>query len=157
MEDQETRLAIFSVGEEEYAIDIMRVVEILRPQKVTRLPKSPDFIEGVLNLRGKVIPIVDLRKRFGIEPADRHGNERILLIRVGEEIVGLQVDGISDVRSLSREDIVSPPTIVKGIKTEYLEGVGKVGEKLIIILNLDKILSTEEMLVLESIEDTEKA
>lgn len=155
MVDQELRLTIFSVGEEEYAIDILKAVEILRPQKVTRLPKTPDFVEGVINLRGKVIPIIDLRKRFGIK-SGHSTKERILLTRVGEEVVGLIVDGVREVRSISKRDIVPPPTMVKGIQTEYLDGVGKAGERLIIILNLDKILSTEERILLETIE-TEKA
>lgn len=154
MVDQEIRLTIFNIGEEEYALDIMKVVEILRPQKVTRLPNTPDFIEGVINLRGTVVPIIDLRKRFGIK-IQGHENERILLTRVSGEIVGLLVDGVKEVYSLYRGDVVPPPAMVKGIKTEYIEGVGKAGERLIIILNLDKILSTEEMLLLESIE-TEK-
>jgi purine-binding chemotaxis protein CheW len=155
MVDQELRLTVFTVGEEEYAIDIMRVVEILRPQKVTKLPKTPDFVEGVINLRGKVIPIIDLRKRFGIR-SSLSTKERILLTRVEGEVVGLMVDGVSEVRSLSKVDISPPPTMVKGIQTEYLKGVGKVGERLIIILNLDRILSTEERVLLEAI-DTEKA
>lgn len=155
MVDQEVRLTIFTIGEEEYAIDIMRVVEILKPHKVTRLPKTPDFVEGVINLRGKVIPIIDLRKRFGIKSSLNPKKERILLTRVGEEVVGLVVDGVKEVRSISKGDIESPPTMVKGIQTEYLEGVGKAGEGLIIILNLDKILSTEEKILLEAIE-TEK-
>ena len=156
MVDQEIRLTIFTVGEEEYALDIMRVVEILRPQKITRLPETPDFVEGVINLRGKVIPIIDLRKRFGIKSVITHKKERVLLTRVDKEVVGLIVDGVKEVRSLSKGDIVPPPTMVKGIRTEYLNGVGKAGERLIIILNLDKILSSEERLLLESIE-TEKA
>ncbi|MEK6693284.1 MAG: chemotaxis protein CheW [Nitrospirota bacterium] len=154
MAEQDTKLTIFTIGEEEYALDIMRVVEILRPQKVTKLPNTPDFIEGVINLRGNVVPIIDLRKRFGIK-IHEHEDKRILLTRVGGEIVGLLVDGVKEVCILSKGDIVPPPTMVKGIKTEYLEGVGKAGERLIIILNLDKILSTEERLLLESIE-TEK-
>lgn len=155
MSDQEIRLTIFNIGDDEYALDIMRVVEILRPQKVTRLPNTPDFIEGVINLRGTVVLIIDLRKRFGIK-THSHENERVLLTRVGGEVVGLLVDGVKEVYSLSKGDIVPPPSMVKGIKTEYLEGVGKAGERLIIILNLDKILSTEEMILLEAIE-TEKA
>ncbi len=154
MTDQELRLTIFNIGEEEYALDIMKVVEILRPQKVTRLPNTPDFIEGVINIRGTVVPIIDLRKRFGIK-IQSHENERVLLTRVRGEIVGLLVDGVKEVYSLSKGDVAPPPAMVKGIKTEYLEGVGKAEERLIIILNLDKILSTEEMLLLESIE-TEK-
>jgi len=151
MVDQEIRLAIFTLGEEEYAIDIMRVVEILKPQKVTRLPKTPDFVEGVINLRGMIIPIIDLRKRFSIKSSLPSKKERILLIRVGEEVVGLVVDGVKEVLSLEKGDIVSPPSMVKGIQTEYLEGVGKTGERLIIILNIDRILSTEERILLETI------
>jgi purine-binding chemotaxis protein CheW len=154
MAEQDTKLTIFTVGKEEYALDIMKVVEILRPQKVTKLPNTPDFIEGVINLRGNVVPIIDLRKRFGIRTLE-HEDEKILLTRVGGEIVGLLVDGVKEVCILSKGDISPPPTMVKGIKTEYLEGIGKTGERLIIILNLDKILSTEERLLLESIE-TEK-
>lgn len=147
---QELRLTIFNIGEEEYGLDIMRVVQILRIQKVTRLPKSPYFIEGVINLRGKVIPIIDLRKRFGLKAS--HGkNERILLTSMGDEVVGLIVDGVKEVLSLSRGDIEPPPSMVKGIRTEYLHGVGKAGERLIIILNIDRILSTEERITLKDL------
>lgn len=152
--DQEQRLTIFTIGEEEFAVDIMRVVEILMPQKATRLPKTPDFIEGVINLRGQVIPIIDLRKKFGIESASTTKG-RILLARVGGEVVGLLVDSVKEVLVLSKDAVVPPPAAVKGIQTEYFEGVGKSGERLIIILNLDKILSTEEKLLLEAVE-TEK-
>lgn len=150
MADQELRLIIFTIGEEEFAIDIMRVAEILLPQKVTRLPKTPDFVEGVINLRGQVIPIVDLRKRFDMESAG--AKERILLARVAGEVVGLLVDSVREVLVLPRDAVVPPPSMVKGIKTEYFEGVGKTDDRLIIILNLDKILSTEERLLLEAIE-----
>jgi len=150
----EMQLAVFKVGGEEYAVDIMRIMEIIRPQKVTRIPRAPGFVEGVINLRGKVVPVVDLRKRFDIG-AEREETKkvRIVIVRMGGRVLGLVVDEVSEVIYMKTDQVEETPDTVKGRDVEYLKGVGKVGERLIVILDIDKVLSGEEMRQLKAAED----
>jgi len=154
-EAEEMQLAVFAVGGEEYAIDIMQIMEIIRPQKVTRIPRSPEFVEGVINLRGKVVPVVDLRKRFGIDP-DRADQKkvRVVIVRMAGRVIGVVVDEVSEVIYMRRDRIEATPESVKGIDAEYLKGVGKLGDRLIVVLDMDKVLTTDEMVRLKAAEDS---
>lgn len=133
-------------GEEEFGIDIGKVVEILKAQRVYQLPQLPSFLSGVVNIRGEVIPLVDLRKRFGIEATS--GKERIIVIRSDGEKVGLLVDGVKEIVNLLPDEVVKPPAMFKGLKTEYLTGIGRRGNSIIILLNLDTLLTSEEKIQL---------
>lgn len=144
------QLVTFTLGGEEYGVDIMKVQEIIRLQSITRVPQMPDFIEGVLNLRGNVIPVIDLRKRFNLNVTEQTPHTRIVVINVSGRTLGVIVDAVSEVMRLSDDQIEPPPPVVSGIGHEYLEGVGKVQGRLIILLDLDKILSTQEKLQLAS-------
>lgn len=146
------KVAVVFAGEEEFGIDIGQVVEILKAQRVYQLPQLPPFLSGVVNIRGEVIPLVDIRKRFGIK-ADPT-KERIIVIRYDGEKVGLLVDGVKEIVSLLPEEIVSPPSMFKGLKTEYLTGIGKKGSSIIILLNLDTLLTSEEKIQLGSVART---
>lgn len=141
------KVAVALIGEEEFGIDITKIVEILKKQKVFQLPNLPDFLSGVINLRGEIIPIVDLRKRFGIE--DIKGKGRIVVIRFGKEKIGLYVDDIKEIVNLDPSEISAPPSIFKGLKTEYMTGIGQNDDRVIVILNLDRILTTEEQIRIE--------
>jgi len=140
----EIQIACFRLGEDLYAADIMRIKEIIRPQKLTSLPKSPAFVEGVLNLRGTVIPVIDLRKRFDFPAASHDKNTRLLIITVGKQLLGLEVDEVTEVITLHVKDIKPPPQVVNGVSAEYLVGVCLAKDSLIMLLNLDKILTDRE-------------
>ncbi len=141
------KFTIFNIGNETFGIDISRVLEILRVQKVFSIPGLPEFITGVMSVRGIVIPVMDLRRRFGMRPAGR--KERIILVRYGQEKIGFLVDEISEILVLDPEDIRPSPSIFKGFKMEYLTGIGKKGERIILLLNIDNLLTSEEKIWLQ--------
>ena len=141
------KVTVAQAGEDEFGIYISRVVEILTVQRIYPLPHLPSSLSGVINTRGYVIPIMDLRRRLGIEPAP--AKERIIIIRYGNEKVGLLVDGVREIISFESGEIIPPPSIFKGMKTEYLTGIGKKKDRIIILLNLDTLLSSEEKIQIE--------
>ncbi len=141
----EVQLAVFLLGEEEYALDIMEIMEIIRAQKITDLPESSEFIEGVVNLRGKVIPIIDLRGRLNkpinrVETDKEGTNGRIIIINRNGKIVGLQVDMVTEVIRLPMKEIDPLPEDIGKGGSQYLSGIAKCGEKLILVLNIDRIM-----------------
>lgn len=140
------KFTIFKIGDEIFGIGIERVVEILRVQKIFTIPGLPEFLSGVMSVRGNIVPVMDLRRRFGIKPS---GNkERIIIVRYGQEKIGFLVDDIKEILPLAPEEIRTPPSIFKGFKTEYLTGLGKHGERIIILLNIDNLLTSEEKIIL---------
>jgi purine-binding chemotaxis protein CheW len=141
------KFTIFNIGDETFGIDILRVLEILRVQKIFSLPGLPDFLTGVMSVRGAVIPVMDLRLRFGMAPAGK--KERIVLVRYGDEKLGFLVDEIREILALENEEIRPAPSIFKGFKTEYLTGLGKKGDRIIILLNIDSLLTSEEKIWLQ--------
>jgi purine-binding chemotaxis protein CheW len=141
------KFTIFNIGDETFGIDILRVLEILRVQKIFSLPGLPDFLAGVMSVRGAVIPVMDLRLRFGMAPAGK--KERIVLVRYGDEKLGFLVDEIREILVLESEEIRSAPSIFKGFKTEYLTGLGKKGDRIIILLDIDSLLTSEEKIWLQ--------
>lgn len=146
------KIAVAGAGGEQFGIDINRVVEILKAQRVHVLPQLPAFLSGVVNVRGEVIPLLDLRKRFGISPSST--KERIVVIRSESEKVGLLVDGVREIVDLQPGEISEPPSMFRGLKTEYLTGIARKGENIIILLNIDTLLSSEEKIQMESIQKT---
>lgn len=140
----EMQLVTFNLGKEEFAVPILQIQEINRLVEITRVPKSPDFVEGVINLRGKVIPIIDLRKRFSLPQAELGKYSRVVVINMDGRMVGLIVDSVSEVLRLSEQAIEPAPPIVAGIDSEYIKGLGKIEGRLLILLDLNKILSKEE-------------
>lgn len=145
---RELQLVAFILQGEEFAVDIQKVREVLKVTQITPLPQSLDFIEGVINLRGEVIPVVDLRKRFRIRDAEKTDHARIIIVEIEESLVGLIVDSVTEVLHLTSAAVEPPPRRLVGTRTDFISGVGKLGERLIIILDLDKILSSEEHLEL---------
>ena len=141
------KFTIFNIGDETFGIDISHVLEILRVQRIFSIPGLPDFLSGVMNVRGAVIPIMDLRLRFGMVPAGR--KERIILVRCGDEKLGFLVDEIREIIALDDGEIRTAPSIFKGFKTEYLTGLGKKGDRIIILLNIDSLLTSEERIWLQ--------
>jgi purine-binding chemotaxis protein CheW len=141
----EVKLATFRVGEALYAIDILRIKEIIRPLKVTTVPNSPPFIEGVINLRGAVIPVIDLRKRFAVETIFDGRLTRIVICLVFRRLFALVVDEVVEVRSYVREELQSAPKFFQGQETEIFLGVARRAEDLLMILDLERFLSLSRM------------
>ena len=142
----------FFVGAEEYGLEILRVKEIIRVREITRLPRSPSFVKGIINLRGDVIPILSLAERFELEGGRTSGASRVIVVEIGGQLVGLMVDAVSAVLRLAAEQIDPPPALIGGLSREYVAGVGKVGERLVILLALERILSAEERAALAGLE-----
>ncbi|MBP1762435.1 MAG: CheW protein [Firmicutes bacterium] len=130
----------------EYAVPISNVQEIIPLPVPTRLPQVPDFIEGIINLRGKIIPIIDLKKRFAMGEPDEEPvkDRRTIIIDMEGQIIGIIVDEVNEVLRLSTDSIDKPPAVISGITAEYLTGVGKLDDRLLIILNLDKVFNEAE-------------
>ncbi len=135
----------FKIGSEEFGVDILEVQEINRMVEITKVPQAPHYVEGVINLRGKVIPIVDLRKRFNLELKEYDKNTRIVVVDIEGNIMGLVVDSVSEVLRLSSSTIEPAPEIVTGINSEYIKGVAKLEDRLLIFLDLSKVIDMNEM------------
>jgi purine-binding chemotaxis protein CheW len=128
----------------EYAVSITRVQEIIPLPIPTRLPQVPDFVEGIINLRGKIIPIIDLKKRFAMGGAVATKDSRSVIIEMDGQIIGIIVDEVNEVLRLSSDQIEAPPAVIGGITAEYLTGVGKLEDRLLILLDVDKIFNEYE-------------
>ena len=139
------QIVCFKIGKEEYGVDILKVQEILNLPKVTSLPKAIDFILGVIDLRGKILPIVDLGKRFGIELRKASKSARAIVVKIKGKEVGLAIDSVSHVVKVEQDDIEPPPAIVKGISGRYIVGIAKVDEEFVVILDIDQIFSASEL------------
>lgn len=137
------QLICFKLGAEEYGFDIMQIKEIMRYQKITPIPKAASFIEGVINLRGMVIPVIDLRKRFEL-PVDVNIKCRIIIAQVETKIVGLIIDDVTDIVTLPKTSILPSPKTVKGVEVEYLDGMADMERGLLPVLNLNRLLTAEE-------------
>lgn len=135
------QLVTFRIGEEEFGVDILAVQEIIRLMQITMVPRVPAFIEGVINLRGKVIPVISMRTRFNMPVLEHDSNTRIVVMELGQKIVGFLVDGVSEVLRIPAGTVEDPPPVVAGIGSEYIRGIGKLDDRLLILLDLDNLLS----------------
>jgi len=142
----------FSVGDEEYGLELLRVKEVIRVREITWLPKAPSFVKGIINLRGDVIPIIDLRDKFGLEAKEATANTRVIVVEVDGKLMGMIVDSASQVVRIPADQIDPPPPVLGGFSQEFITGVGKMDDKLIILLNSDAILTAEERPQLGSLE-----
>ncbi|MBQ9452523.1 MAG: chemotaxis protein CheW [Desulfovibrio sp.] len=150
-EDELLQLVTFSIGEEEFGVNILKVQEIIRTMEITKVPRAPEFVVGVINLRGKVIPIIDLRRRFGLAFKAPDKNTRIIVIEINSIIVGFVVDAVSEVLRIPTSTVEPPPPVVAGVDSDYVSGVGKLHDRLLILLDLDKLLSSEDIEMLSSL------
>lgn len=148
---KEIQLVVFRLAREEYGVDIQQVREIIKVIDITRVPKAPEFIEGVINLRGQITPIMDLRKRLDLPELERGEETRIIIIEIGKNVVGMIVDAVMEVHRLPEKNIDPTPTISSEVGSEFINGVGKLGDRLLILLDLKKILSKKEEKQLEKI------
>jgi len=143
IENSNEQYVIFKLGEEYYGIDIYKVKTIEKLSKFTRVPNAPEFIKGVINLRGEVVSVMDTRKRLGLECKEIGNNSRIIIVNHEDIVLGLMVDSSSEVIQISNDDIDNPPAIGDSISSKYIEGIGKKDGRIIILLNLAKILELD--------------
>lgn len=142
----EIQLVIFKIGEEEFGVEINQVREIVKLVSITRMPKAPTFIEGVVNLRGQIITVIDLSRRLDLPSSGRTEATRIMVVEIGENTVGMIVDSVSEVLRLSENDIEDTPSLIETeVHEKYLRGVGKSEDRLLILLDLNEVLSTDEI------------
>jgi purine-binding chemotaxis protein CheW len=137
--NKELQLVSFRLGDEEYGIDILKVQEINRMLAISKIPKAPDYVDGIINLRGKVIPIINLRRRFSLDKKESDKQTRIIVVDIGGKVLGIVVDGVSEVLRLQSDTIEPPPPVVSGKGAVYIKGVGKIGDKLLILLDLETL------------------
>ncbi|MFJ5159102.1 chemotaxis protein CheW [Pantoea sp. NPDC088449] len=144
---------VFRLGDEEYGIDILKVQEIRGCDRATRIPNSPDFITGVTNLRGVIVPIIDLRLRFHLPVTEDDKDTVVIVLNFGDRIVGIVVDGVVDVLSLEADQIRPTPDFTSVLSSDYLLGLGVIDTRMIILVNIGKLLSREEMELMDSLVD----
>jgi purine-binding chemotaxis protein CheW len=139
----------FTVGDEEYGLELLRVREVIRMREIARLPRAPSFLKGVINLRGDVIPIIDLRDKFGLPSRPADADTRIVVVDVEGRLIGMVVDSASQVVRIPASRIEAPPLRLGGLPQEYIAGVGRLDDRLTTLVNVDRILSGEERIALQ--------
>ena len=137
------QIVSFRVDDEEFGLEILRVQEIIRIQQLTKVPASPDFIEGVINLRGRIIPVISLRRRFGMVQNPPDKQTRIVVVEVNKAVLGFMVDAVSEVLRIPASTIEPPPRLGP-VEREYVRGVGKLDNRLLILLDIDRLMSEAE-------------
>jgi len=147
---EERQLVVFDLGGEVYGVDINTVREIIRVQEITHVPNAPEFVEGVINLRGKVIPIVDLRKKFSLEEGEESKENRIVVVDIAGEDIGVMVDAVAEVMRLPSDSVEPTADLIATDDSYYIEGIANLGERLIILLDLEKVLSKEQRTAVQS-------
>ncbi len=138
------QLVTFTLGNEEYAVDILKVQEINRMREITRVPNSPSYVEGVINLRGKVIPVVNIRKKFGLPEKENDEQSRIMIMDIQGITMGLVVDSVSEVLRVPSHIVEPTPPMASNISTEFIKGIAKLEDRLIILLDMDRLLGKAE-------------
>ncbi|HEU0277045.1 MAG TPA: chemotaxis protein CheW [Rhodanobacteraceae bacterium] len=141
---------VFSLGDEEYAIDILKVQEIRDYEHVTRVSGAPPFIKGVANLRGLIVPIVDLRIKFRLAHADYNGQTVVIVINLGARVVGVVVDRVSDVVTLAPGQTKPAPDFGIGLPLDYVDGLGDLAERMLILVDIEKLLTSPEMALVDA-------
>ncbi|AIX73398.1 MAG: chemotaxis protein CheW [Mixta calida] len=142
---------VFTLGDEEYGIDILKVQEIRGYDQVTRIANTPAFIKGVTNLRGVIVPIIDLRIKFAQPGVEYNDNTVVIVLNLVQRVVGIVVDGVSDVLSLTADQIRPSPEFAVTMSTEYLTGLGALGDRMLILVDIEKLLSSEEMALMDTL------
>lgn len=148
------QLVSFMIDREEFGVNILCVQEINRLMQITKVPNVPDFVEGVINLRGRVIPIIDLRTKLKIQKKDRDNNTRIIVVEIDGKTIGFIVDSVKEVLRIPTSITEAPPEMVTGIDSDYIMAVAKLDDRLITLLNLEKILSNTEKEELQDVEQS---
>ena len=152
----EKKIVGFKIRDDDYAFEIMKVVEIIRLKDITEVPTAPDFIEGVINLRGKIIPIIDLRRRFGIDDKEANTMFRIIIVEYAKhQLVGVVVDEVTKVVNVKDGEMLPAPSTITGVGGRYIQSIVKTGDRIIVLLDIEKIFTEEEQDELKTIAQTE--
>ena len=156
MNSMENQIVIFELGAEHFGVDIAKVESIIKMQPITQLPRTPEFVEGVTNLRGKVLPVIDLRKRFGLAAQETDKNSRIIVVSVNQIGVGMIVDEVSEVVTVPEVAVEATPAIATSVDATFIKGIAKLGTteqsaRLVILLDLTQVLSASEKTTIEAI------
>ena len=149
---QKDKYLTFVMGQEVYGIDIRVVIEIIGIQAITEVPEVPEYVRGIINLRGKIIPVVDMRLRFKKEFREYNDRTCVIVIDVNGVLIGLIVDGVAEVLTIPEKDVVPPPQL-KSVQNHYIRGIGKTGENVSLLLDWDKLFSGEEEELLNKMAD----
>lgn len=142
---KEVKVIVFQLSDEEYGIPVEYVKSIEKVQHISRVPRTANFVKGVINLRGVVTPIIDLRTRFNLEEQEYTDSTRVIIVTFANMEVGLIVDAANDVIDISSDAIEPPPEVVGSVEVDYIKGVAKVGKRLLILMNLDNVLNSEDL------------
>jgi purine-binding chemotaxis protein CheW len=145
------QLVTFIIGSEEFGVEISCVHEINRMLQITKVPNAPQYVTGIINLRGRIIPVIDLRKRLGLPPKEHDNNTRIIVIEINGKTVGFTVDAVKEVIRIPQNITETPPELTTGVNSEFIKAVGKLEDRLLILLDLNKIFSTEQEKVISEI------
>jgi purine-binding chemotaxis protein CheW len=140
----ENQIVVFELGAEFFGVDISTVESIIKMQAITKMPHSPRFVEGVTNLRGKVLPVIDARKRFGMPPQEPDRKSRIIIISVDRREVGLIVDGVSEVLTINEQTIEQAPPLATTVESAFITGIAKINDRLVILLDPAQVLTDQE-------------
>ena len=151
----ENQLVVFNLANEDYGVDIGAVDGIVKMQAITKVPQAPDFVEGITNMRGEVLPVLDLRKRFGLPLSETTKDTRIVNVEVDGVKVGMVVDAVTEVLRVAEEEVEPPSPLVTTVDSAFITGIAKVDSRLIILLDLAKVLSTEEQADLKALQQAE--
>lgn len=146
----------FLLGAEQYGVEILKVQEIKGYSAVTPIPNTPSYIKGVMNLRGIVVPIIDLRVKFSMDAGEYSKFTVIIVVNVGEKVMGLVVDAVSDVLDIAASEIRMPPDLGARVDTRFISGMANIGERMTVLLDIERLLSDEEAAVLETLSDEER-
>jgi purine-binding chemotaxis protein CheW len=145
------QLVTFKIGNEEFGINILLVQEIIKMLQITNIPNTPEYVEGIINLRGKIIPVVDLRSRLGMNKKELNKDSRIIVVEVDNKTIGFIVDSVNEVIRIPANITEAPPELITGVDSEYIKSVGKLEDRLLILIDIEKVLKSEEKIALEKI------
>jgi purine-binding chemotaxis protein CheW len=154
VEDALQEYLTFTLGNEEYGIEILKVQEIRGYDAVTRIANTPEFIKGVINLRGHIVPIIDLRIKFNLGKVDYNEFTVVIILNIGNRVVGIVVDGVSDVLMLSDTQVRPVPDLVSSIDNKYLLGLGTVDERMLILVDIERLMSSQDMALVDAASGT---
>jgi len=147
------QLVSFKIANEEFGVDILNVQEINKMTQITKVPNAPDFVEGVINLRGRVIPIIDLRTRLKLEKKQHDKDTRIIVVEISNKTVGFIVDAVNEVLRIPTSIIEPPPQLATGIDSDFIRAVGKLEDRLLILIDLEKVLTEKDKEQLQEVEN----
>ena len=142
---QKNRFLTFSLDKETYGVEIKYVIEIIGIQTITEIPELPEYIKGIINLRGKIIPVMDVRLRFKKDPLEYNDRTCVIIVDMNEILIGLIVDKVAEVVRIAEEDIIEPPKINKEIKNRYIKNIGRIGDNVKLLLDCEKLLTEDEL------------